>query len=80
MNVNPMAASSGSNATGQTGSLQGANQMFLQLLMAQLKNQSPLDPMDGNQFAGQLVQYNMLDQLTQIRVLLQQAAATPAKS
>lgn len=47
------------------------NQMFLQLLVTQLKDQSPLDPMDPNQFTSQLVEFNMLDQLTQIRSLLQ---------
>jgi flagellar basal-body rod modification protein FlgD len=51
--------------------------MFLQLLTAQLKNQSPINPVDPAQFTAQLVQFNMLDQLTQIRVLLQQATTPP---
>jgi flagellar basal-body rod modification protein FlgD len=45
----------------------------MKLLTAQLKNQSPLDPVDPMQFTSQLVQFNMLDQLTQIRGLLQQS-------
>jgi flagellar basal-body rod modification protein FlgD len=79
MNVNPAAianaagaAASGSNAASE------ANDMFLQLLMAQLKSQSPLDPVDPNQFVGQLVQFNSLDQLIQIRELLQDALQWPA--
>lgn len=84
MSINPLAAmganasASGTSGTSSTSSsAKDANQMFLQLLMAQLKNQSPLDPMDGNQFAGQLVQYNMLDQLIQIRTLLGKATTSP---
>lgn len=35
---------------------------FLQLLTTQLKNQSPLDPMDTNQFTQQLVQFASVEQ------------------
>ena len=45
--------------------------MFLTLLAAQLKNQSPLNPVDPMQFTTELVQFNMLDQLTQINNVLQ---------
>jgi flagellar basal-body rod modification protein FlgD len=47
--------------------------MFMQLLTAQLENQSPLDPVDPTQFTSQLVQFNMLDQLSQINQTLQNA-------
>jgi flagellar basal-body rod modification protein FlgD len=50
--------------------------MFMQLLTAQLENQSPLDPVDPSQFTSQLVQFNMLDQLSQINQTLQ-TALTP---
>jgi flagellar basal-body rod modification protein FlgD len=46
---------------------------FIQLLTAQLANQSPLDPVDPSQFTSQLVQFNMLDQLSQINQTLQTA-------
>jgi flagellar basal-body rod modification protein FlgD len=36
---------------------------FLQLLVAQIKNQNPLNPTDSIQFVGQLVQYSELEQL-----------------
>jgi len=73
------------NATGSgaTSSMGGTNDMFLQLLTAQLKSQSPLDPLDPTQFVGQLTQFNSLDQLMQIRSLLQQvstALAGPSSS
>jgi flagellar basal-body rod modification protein FlgD len=34
----------------------------LQLLTTQLKNQSPLDPLDTNQFTQQLVQFASVEQ------------------
>ncbi|HVO82452.1 MAG TPA: flagellar hook capping FlgD N-terminal domain-containing protein [Terriglobales bacterium] len=79
MNVNPAASVSAAGATGTSSDpASQANDMFLQLLMAQLKSQSPLDPVDPNQFVGQLVQFNTLDQLIQIRELLQEALQIPA--
>jgi len=35
--------------------------MFLQLLVAQLKNQDPLNPTDGTQFVTQLAQFQQLE-------------------
>lgn len=72
MNINPLSSSKNDGTTGSTSSAQDANEMFLKLLMAQLKSQSPIDPVDPNQFVGQLVQFNSLDQLIQIRQLLQE--------
>jgi flagellar basal-body rod modification protein FlgD len=36
--------------------------MFLQLLVAQLRNQDPLNPSDGTQFVAQLAQFQQLEQ------------------
>jgi len=36
--------------------------MFMQLLVAQLRNQDPLNPTDGTQFVTQLAQYQQLEQ------------------
>jgi flagellar basal-body rod modification protein FlgD len=36
--------------------------MFLQLLVAQLRNQDPLNPSDGTQFVAQLAQFEQLEQ------------------
>ncbi len=41
--------------------------MFLQLLVAQIKNQNPLNPADGTQFLSQLAQFSELEQMTQVR-------------
>ena len=54
----------------------GLNNMFLQLLVAQLKNQSPLNPMDPSQFVGQLAQFSELSTVTSIYQLLQQTVGS----
>ena len=61
-------------------SSQGLNNMFLQLLVAQLQNQSPLNPMDPTQFVGQLAQFSELSEVTQIEQILQQAMPSGAAS
>jgi flagellar basal-body rod modification protein FlgD len=40
---------------------------FLQLLVAQIKHQNPLDPADGAQFLSQLAQFSELEQMLGIR-------------
>lgn len=51
---------------------------FLQLLVAQIKNQDPLQPTDGAQFLSQLAQFSQLEQLIGIRSEL--STQTPASS
>lgn len=43
---------------------------FLQMLVAQLQNQDPLNPMSGDQMAAQLAQFSSLEQLTSINEAL----------
>ncbi len=40
---------------------------FLQLLVAQVRNQDPLNPADGQQFLAQLAQFSELEQMIGIR-------------
>lgn len=56
---------------------------FLQLLVAQIKNQNPLSPQDGVQFLSQLAQFTDLEQslgmrqdIAAIKDLLQGATVT----
>jgi flagellar basal-body rod modification protein FlgD len=58
-----------SNAASSTKGLgQTANtETFLKLLVAQLRNQDPLNPADGTQFLTQLAQFSQLEQLVSIR-------------
>jgi flagellar basal-body rod modification protein FlgD len=54
-------ATTGKTATSSTTIANNFDQ-FLQLLTTQLKNQSPLDPLDTNQFTQQLVQFASVEQ------------------
>jgi len=70
-------SSSGSTppATDPTAGLANEN-TFLQLLVAQIKNQDPLNPTDSIQFLSQLAQFSQLEQLIGIRSELKPAAST----
>jgi flagellar basal-body rod modification protein FlgD len=59
-------SSSGSNANSSSSIVNSASvatdqNMFLQLLVAQLQNQDPLNPVDGSQFVTQLAQMQQLE-------------------
>jgi flagellar basal-body rod modification protein FlgD len=68
------------SAAALSGSKPPTQQMFLQLLVAQIKNQDPLNPTDSVQFVSQLAQFSQLEQVIAIRSDLeaQGAASTPA--
>ena len=70
MSVSATQGASGSAATGYqpqpsttptASSTDVTKDMFLQLLVAQLKNQDPLNPSDSTQFVGQLAQFQQLE-------------------
>ncbi len=68
------AASSSSNNLSSASAQQAqvTEQQFLQLLVAQLKNQDPLSPMDGTQFVSQLAQFSELEQMIGVNQGVQQ--------
>jgi|SRR5579872_2138816 len=66
-------SASAATSSSTSSSASSTQSMFMQLLVAQLQNQSPLNPVDPTQFTAQLVQFNMLDQLTQINNTLTNA-------
>lgn len=43
---------------------------FMQMLLAQLRNQDPLNPMDGKDFAAQLAQFSSLQQLSNLNTTM----------
>lgn len=70
-------AASSSSATSGTGAL--ANEStFLQLLVAQIKNQDPTQPMDSTAFLSQLAQFSQLEQLVGIRQDIENPSSTAA--
>ena len=71
--VNPLAAAAATTPTNNTSSTLASatdplanEQTFLQMFVAQLQNQDPLNPADGTQFITQLAQFSSLEQLMSI--------------
>jgi flagellar basal-body rod modification protein FlgD len=61
--------------SGQAATIKGPDQtlgqdQFLNLLIAQLKNQDPLNPVDNAQFMAQLAQFSQLEQTKQMTASL----------
>ena len=65
-------SSSNSLAAVSASTTQVSEQQFLQLLVAQLQNQDPLNPMDGTQFVSQLAQFSELEQMIGVNQGVQQ--------
>src|SRR4051812_19867192 len=55
-------AGSNPGKTASTANSTVSKNMFLQLLVSQIKNQDPLNPTDGVQFLTQLAQFQQLEQ------------------
>lgn len=55
-------ATTGSTTSSDQNELVQNYDQFLQILTAQLRNQSPLEPMDANSFTEQLVQFSSVEQ------------------
>ena len=55
------------NGTKAISSDLATKEVFLQLLVAQIKNQNPLNPMDGTEFLGQLSQFTQVEQTLGMR-------------
>lgn len=68
---NTAAAAAAATAAGANtpGGPMGKDQ-FLKLLIAQMQNQDPMNPMQGDQMAAQLAQFSSLEQLQQINTTL----------
>ncbi len=77
MNINSILGenTASSRSASSTTNSSSERDMFMTLLVAQLKNQDPLAPQDGAQFVAQLAQFNSLDQLVGIRQSMDQLVA-----
>src|SRR6516164_4863791 len=63
--TNAVVAASNARTTAASTTASGTQvtkNMFLQLLVSQIKNQDPLNPTDGVQFLTQLAQFQQLEQ------------------
>jgi len=81
MTVNSLSSASGAPASAATAAASATSklanqQTFLQLLVAQIKNQDPTQPADAIQFVSQLAQFSSLEQELQMRQDLDQLAGT----
>jgi flagellar basal-body rod modification protein FlgD len=65
--TSPTSGASSSSSTDPAQDPNATKEEFISLLVAQLKNQDPLNPADGTQFLSQLTQINSLEQLLGIR-------------
>ncbi|KAF7767044.1 flagellar basal-body rod modification protein FlgD [Pseudoalteromonas undina] len=65
----PSAADGAKNTTNIAGnsSADEMSTMFLELLVAQISNQNPLQPMDGTQYVSQLAEFSNVESLQSIR-------------
>lgn len=64
-------ASNGSSANDSAG----LRNEFLQMMVAQIQNQDPLNPMDGTQYVSQLAQFSMVEGVENLKVLQQKNLA-----
>lgn len=67
MDISNILSTTQNSQTNQSQSHAGKSQIgkegFLQLLVAQMRNQDPINPMNGQEFAAQLAQFNSVEQL-----------------
>lgn len=62
------------NSATQTTSETSDKDMFLNLMLQQMKNQDPTQPMENQEWLAQLAQYSSLEQMTQMNEGLQALA------
>lgn len=74
MNVSTqMGLPAATNRTGQTASATQVDyQSFLKLLVAEMKNQDPTNPMDSSDYVAQLATFSQVEQSVQINSKLDQ--------
>lgn len=71
--VDPITSTSTSSAQQTTSKSSLGKDDFMKLMISQLKNQDPLNPMDGTAFSAQLAQFSSLEQLTNLNTYMKQS-------
>ena len=77
--ITPSQSITGAGQTGSASTVKNdglGQDAFLQLLLAQLKNQDPFKPMEDRDFVAQLAQLNSLNQLTEMNATLSQLSSS----
>jgi flagellar basal-body rod modification protein FlgD len=80
--LNSLLGSSSSSSTAASssgGAPAPSEEVFLQLLVSQIKNQDPLNPTDSTQFVSQLAQFSELEQVIGIRSDIETAMSSGAQ-
>ncbi|WP_241519099.1 flagellar hook capping FlgD N-terminal domain-containing protein [Aeromonas salmonicida] len=67
--IAPNSAAAGQNPQ---GGMQLRNE-FLQMMVAQIQNQDPTNPLDGAQYVTQLAQFSMVEGVESLKVLQQKS-------
>lgn len=75
MSVNGVSTQSGttpydSGVSANDNSAAGMNNLFMQLLVAQIQNQDPLNPTDGTEYVGQLAQLTQVQSMETMSQLM----------
>jgi flagellar basal-body rod modification protein FlgD len=77
----PTSGTSSASSSNSSASTNGLNPNdFMSLLVAEIQNQDPTQPMDPTTFMSQLVDLNQLEQVTAINQVVQQFNTTATTS
>lgn len=76
--ISPVASAANMAPTGSAPGGELGKDEFLRLFVTQLRNQDPLNPMESQEFVAQLAQFSTVEQLIEIRELLEIQAGAKA--
>jgi flagellar basal-body rod modification protein FlgD len=78
--ANQSAAAAAKGASAKSEAADSAQDRFLKLLTAQLKNQDPLNPLDNAQMTSQLAQISTVDGITRLNTTMQSLLGNSSSS
>ena len=78
--VNALGSTSSSTVTGTSSGIAEDFEQFLSILLTQLQNQNPLEPLDTNEFTQQLVQFSEIEQSLQTNDYLEEIVGNTSSS